>query len=295
MTSFVAHTACLIILAVVAFPEQANQGALTFLASVGLSSEQDAPLEFTDFTVAAELDTDSGSQSGDESNSLSLSSLTEVDSSSLDDQLFKDLGTTGANESGRVVHALTTSTGKRKGGSGDGEGVGASFFGIGAGGDKFVFIVDSSRSMEGKRWSYAVMELIRTVKELGPDQKYFIICFDMTPHPIFDLAPPQNEYIKASSRTLIKVRSWLRSHKLGYETRPASSLQIAINMKPDAIFLLSDGEIRDNSQVLLRSINRDEHQKPLVPIHTIHLFSQDGKKALEEIAEENGGTFREVN
>ena len=293
LTSFVAHTVCLIVLAVIAFPEQTSRGALTFLASVGLSVDEETPIEFTEFTVSNAPDIESGAPQGS-GEALSLSGLSEVDLTELEDRILNDIGSPSGSHSGRVVHALATSTGKGKGGSGDADGFGASFFGIGAGGDKFVFILDSSRSMEGKRWSYAVMELIRSIKDLGPDQKYFVICFDFNSHPIFDLAPPHNEYITASSRMLVKVRSWLRAHKLGYETRPSSALQIAIDMKPDAIFLLSDGEIRDDSRARLMTINRDADQKPLIPIHTVHLFSQDGKEALEKIAEENGGTFREV-
>jgi hypothetical protein len=74
---------------------------------------------------------------------------------------------------------------------------------------------------------------------------------------------------------------------------PASSLELAMAFQPDAIFLLSDGELRDNSLALLRLQNQKDG-KPIIPINTIHLFSDDGKETLETLAKENGGSFTAV-
>ena len=71
-----------------------------------------------------------------------------------------------------------------------------------------------------------------------------------------------------------------------------------MRLQPDAIFLLSDGEILDSTLQDLRVWNRkrndDGEAKAVVPIHTVLLHSQIGYAALEAIANENGGTFTPV-
>ena len=74
---------------------------------------------------------------------------------------------------------------------------------------------------------------------------------------------------------------------------PAEALLFAIGMRPDAVFLLSDGELRDNSLLMLREMRRFA-VAPMPPIHSIHLFSPKGRATLELIAQESGGTFTHV-
>ncbi len=69
---------------------------------------------------------------------------------------------------------------------------------------------------------------------------------------------------------------------------------MALRLKPDAIFLLSDGEFRDGTLEALRRKNRNRRdsagQKNAV-IHTIAFKSMAGAMLLRQIAAENGGTF----
>jgi hypothetical protein len=45
---------------------------------------------------------------------------------------------------------------------------------------------------------------------------------------------------------------------------------------------------------MLRMLNRLSSEQRQIPIHTIHLFSADGRRTLQQIAMENGGTFTPV-
>jgi hypothetical protein len=74
---------------------------------------------------------------------------------------------------------------------------------------------------------------------------------------------------------------------------PASAISIAMEFRPDAIFLLSDGELRDNTIFMLRQTNQNE-LGAITPIHCIHIFSSDGKETLQMLAQENGGTFTAI-
>jgi len=170
----------------------------------------------------------------------------------------------------------------------------ASFFGTSVAGKKFVFVVDSSRSMTGPRWRSATFELMRFLHELMSDTEFFIICFDETDHPVFSQSSTKNFLIN-DPKTLDRTQKWIESRILGRGTYPSSALSKAVKMAPDAIFLLSDGVIQDDSITMLRKVNHDKKTgQPIIPIHTILLLSPLGRQPLEIIASENGGTFKDI-
>jgi len=173
----------------------------------------------------------------------------------------------------------------------------ATFFGAQADGNRFVFVIDSSGSMRGPRWEALCKELIRAIRSLSPDQDFFIISFDTQAHPMFGKAPPKGKFLSAVEKNVDRVQNWIRSIKHGSQTYPASAVGMAMKLEPDAIFLLSDGEISDSTIEDLRVCNKkqtDEGLKTITPIHTVLLHSQIGFAALETIALENSGTFTPV-
>ena len=174
----------------------------------------------------------------------------------------------------------------------------ASFFGAYAEGNRFVFVIDSSKSMLGPRWEALCKELMRAIKSLSPDQEFFVISFDSMAHPMFGVPPPRAKFLTAVDKHFERIHNWLRSIRHGSNTFPASAVGIAIKLEPDAIFLLSDGEISDSTiedlRVWNRKRNEEDEEVALVPIHTVLLHSQVGFVALETIARENGGTFTPV-
>ncbi len=176
-----------------------------------------------------------------------------------------------------------------------GKGRGASFFGAYAEGNRFVYVLDSSRSMSGDRWTYACNKLVDSIRSLSANQEFFVVCFDAQTAYIFNVRPEKAVYLQAKKDVSTRVRGWLRSRstQLGPSTMPAEALLFAIGMRPDAVFLLSDGELRDNSLLMLREMRRFA-VAPMPPIHSIHLFSPKGRATLELIAQESGGTFTHV-
>ncbi len=176
-----------------------------------------------------------------------------------------------------------------------GGGRGASFFGTYAEGNRFIYVLDSSRSMTGDRWVYACNQLIDSLKALKEGQEFFVICFDFETNFLFNLTPSQLTYFSADDSTITRVRRWLRARKLGSDTRPANALRVALEFNPDAIFLLSDGELQDNTLGMLRRINGPYSVSRQIPIHSIHLFSPVGRYSLERIAMENQGTFTHID
>ena len=173
----------------------------------------------------------------------------------------------------------------------------AEFFGIQASGDNFVFVVDSSRSMSGTKWRRACGELVRAVERLGPDKTFYVYFFDTHAHLMFNQEPGELALINATEDNLRRLRRWMVSIELGGSTRPLTSVRYALEMKPDAVFLLSDGEIQDDTPSFLRAANlirEEDHLRPQTTIHTVCFKSRVGASTLKMIADEHGGKYRFV-
>ncbi len=213
--------------------------------------------------------------------------LTSQISRSLDDALSsgQSSGMGGETGSGKLAKSNPLET------------KGAAFFGSYASGNRFVYVVDSSRSMlDEDRWKYACNALMDSLNGLRPDQEFFVVCFDAETTLLFNTPLSKAAFIKPDDKVLQRVKRWMRGRgsKLGKATMPAEALTVALRLNPDAIFLLSDGEIQDNSIQMLREINGFSSQYRQIPIHTIHLFSAQGRQTLELLARENGGSFTPV-
>ncbi len=172
---------------------------------------------------------------------------------------------------------------------------GVAFMGAYAKGQRFVYVLDSSTSMSGQRWVYACNQLIESLNRLTPDQEFFIISFDLRPGFLFARQPSDISFYRNSPATITKVKRWLKNKVLSRGTRPARAMLHALRMKPDAIFFLSDGELQDDTAFQLLQHNQPTPEHAQIPIHTIHLFSLDGRGTLQSIALANGGTFTPVN
>jgi len=184
----------------------------------------------------------------------------------------------------------------------DGEGLasvgtgqeGAEFFGVRATGDEFVFIVDCSRSMTGRKWEDATVELLAALERLGKDKSFYVIFFDGESHPMFGPESPASDLLPATEGNLERFRQWMTTVQLGFHTRPARSVTFALSLAPDAIYLLSDGVFEDQTAALLRGRNLvrvDRVKVPQVVVHTIGFHSLHGQKVLQRIAKENGGRY----
>jgi hypothetical protein len=168
----------------------------------------------------------------------------------------------------------------------------AEFFGITAGGRSFIFVVDCSLSMAGNKWRGACKELTAAIERLSPQQYFYVIFFDGKSHPMFAPHKAATQPMQATPENIQKYREWLQYVKLGYNTSPCLSIKHAVDLNPDAIFLLSDGEFSDPTAAFLRNNNVDKKasdKTPQIAVHTICFHSKDGQKMLERIAAENGG------
>jgi len=174
------------------------------------------------------------------------------------------------------------------------EGDKAQFFGISARGSSFVFVIDCSGSMGGPRWNAARNELIRSMRNLKPDQQFCILLYSSFATS-FEGNVNKAQYVAATPENLDLMTRWLNIQVPAGGTLPLPAVKVALELQPDAIFLLSDGELQDDTRGFLFKINvQSKAEEEIVPIHTVSAGMSMGAQLLEVISTENRGIFQQV-
>lgn len=211
---------------------------------------------------------------------------------------------------GAMLSAAATSHGDRgQGGRGGQRGArggpamsssGGKFFGAGAGGNFFCYVVDSSGSMRGAAWESAKAELARSIGTLSEKQRFYIVFFakEIAAIPEPGGREPAAHGLEASKENIEHARRWIETVKLDRGGPPNEALELAISREPDAIYLLTDGVTQVDVCAFLREKNRTSDivsgEQVRVPIHTIAYRSLDGQQLLRQLAQENAGQFHYV-
>jgi len=165
----------------------------------------------------------------------------------------------------------------------------ASFFGATAEGRKFVFVVDNSNSMGRGRFETVLNELSTTIDSLSPSQQFYVIFFSDAAYRMFHPKPTE-DYVSATTENKERLRAWLYTVEMCLETRGYEALQIALDMNPDAIYVLGDGGFTDGTASMMTA----PHDRR-IPVHTIGMeVNWHGALQLYEIAKANNGTYRDV-
>ncbi len=175
-------------------------------------------------------------------------------------------------------------------GIGHGPGLGAGFFGTKGVGKSFIYVVDMSGSMYGDRFSRAKSELVKSINKLSAEQKFYVFFFNDRTFPLFEPKPAKG-MIPATKSNKERASRWIGLRRAESTTNPNYALLQALEMKPEVIFLLTDGELDEPD--LVRQMIR-KNNKSNVVIHTIAFENPEGGKTLEAIAEENNGVYRFV-
>ncbi len=158
-----------------------------------------------------------------------------------------------------------------------------SFFGIRARGQFFVYVVDQSGSMiDDDRLTRAKIELRRSVFALQPPQRFEVLFYNDEATPM----PGGPQLRPADQRTKEQLTSWL--HLIGPDggTEPRSAVALALALRPDAVFLLSDGDFPKGT---VEAIARANSRK--IPIHCVDIAGGLAGDHLQRIARDSGGQY----
>ncbi len=157
---------------------------------------------------------------------------------------------------------------------------------------RVVFLCDATGTMTGLKFDLLKKQLNQTVGNLQPVQNFNIVLFAdsgaTAMNPSLAAGTPQNKR---------KAADFLQKFAPRGGTNPLPGVEMAFAMKPQVIFLLSDGEF-DNlvsyDEVLdkIKTLNTGKN----VRVYTILFGDRDprAEQTLKTIAEDNGGVFRFV-
>jgi hypothetical protein len=161
---------------------------------------------------------------------------------------------------------------------------GISFFGIETPARSIGFVVDRSGSMGHSRMERAKTELIESILQLAPEQRFYVTFFSDDQYP---MSEPPRDLVPASLEEKTRLFQWMNTIHAGGGTQPEPSLLMIAEMKPEAIFLLSDGVFAP-----LRPSTFELLANEQIVVHTIALEDPSGAVMLEQIADRTGGTYR---
>jgi Mg-chelatase subunit ChlD len=203
----------------------------------------------------------------------------------------------GSAIAAEMLGKSASGSGKGRGGGGNGDGssskAATEFFGIGGYGQTFVYVVDCSGSMnDNDKFDRARYELLKSIEQLDKDQQYYVIFYNHTMYPMEPQKP-----LFATQDNLAKSTEWINRCEPMGGTNPMPALLLALSMKPDAIYFLTDGQFDLGVMQELR--NRDRTNLKLnthvVPIHTICFYDRSAEGMMKMIARNSGGEYRYVN
>jgi hypothetical protein len=166
----------------------------------------------------------------------------------------------------------------------------AKFFGAKVEGTRIVYLVDSSNSMKNGKFTKAAEELMKSVKGLSERQKFYVLFFSDTMHPMFEPDAPA-DMVPATWLHVRRLERMVGEMQMQKGTNAKEAAQRAFELKPDVIYILSDGAFTDRTRPFLMR----ENTATKVPIHTIGFrTSERGEDALQAISDRYGGTYTEV-
>ena len=162
------------------------------------------------------------------------------------------------------------------------------FFGVGAadGPGKIVYVLDRSGSMTDSI-DYVKFELKQAIGELGEANEFHVIFYSSGP----PVEMPTRRLVEATERNKQLAFEFIDGVIPQGETDPSKALERAFAVKPELIYLLTDGEFDRAIIDLVKRLNPNKQ----VTVHTIGFLYKTGEEVLIEIAEQNGGTYTFVS
>jgi hypothetical protein len=209
-----------------------------------------------------------------------------------------------------AVETLLPNMGGGSEGIGEGRGQGRiSMFGLAGEGSKFVYVFDRSSSMTSKfrieangrlvseltPLELAKAELLESLHDLTPDDQFQIVFYNQQPLLFSD-----NRYLHrlfaASEDLKAEAQQFVAEVPGEGGTNHLGALQMALKLKPEVIFLITDGERKDDLRgshvrTLVKACQRHN-----VTVHLIHFGAKPRPNStLVRLATQTGGMHRFID
>jgi len=161
---------------------------------------------------------------------------------------------------------------------------------IGEPAGKIVYVVDRSGSMTDSI-DFVKAELRRSIMKLGDDVEFHVIFYSSGP----PVEMPTRRLVHATQRNKGLAYEFIDRIVPEGETDPSKALQRAFAVRPELIYLLTDGEFDRGIIDLVKRLNAGGRAR----VFTIgFLYTRPGTPAegiLKQIARQNGGEYKFVS
>ncbi|MCA9174352.1 MAG: VWA domain-containing protein [Planctomycetales bacterium] len=172
---------------------------------------------------------------------------------------------------------------------------GATFSGVEARGQRFVFVLDNSLSMAGPAWGRAKREVLAGVALLQSGQRFQVIACDGSRPAVVSVDGMHS----AQEDSAANLSQWLDSLRLVQFPDSFAAIKSALELRADAVYLIGAGAFGDLAADVRREnrwLDDDRIKVPGSVIHAIGIAnSDDDTLGLAAIASENGGHFHRVS
>jgi hypothetical protein len=170
-------------------------------------------------------------------------------------------------------------------------------FGLSGEGYNFVYVFDSSASMSsnsGRPLAAAKHELLASLQYLGRTHQFHIVFYNEHCR-VFNPTGMTGKLFFATDENKLSAQRFVKSIEASLSTRHLPALLMAINMGPDVIFFLTDGEDPALSAAELQKVERRNAGRST--IHVIQFGTQQPtyNNWLKRLAAENSGQYKFFN
>ncbi|MEM6472724.1 MAG: hypothetical protein AAF802_24395 [Planctomycetota bacterium] len=180
-----------------------------------------------------------------------------------------------------------------------GEEAEARMFGVSGSGNRFVYVLDRSDSMNGfggLPLATAKAELIRSLRSLTRGQEFQVIFYNENAKP-FRVGGAPLATISGGSAEVDRAERYVASIRAFGGTKHMGALKMALRMSPDVIFFLTDAHIPRLSVTELQEVQRRAEQAG-ASIHAIEFGTRPSGAAdsfLRDLAAMNNGQYQYVD
>jgi hypothetical protein len=148
------------------------------------------------------------------------------------------------------------------------------------------FVVDCSSSMAGSKFQAVCAELAKSISNLSPGQSFHVVFFNDAFFPMSGgSATPR--LVPASLQNKQDILRFLQTAQASGGTNPEPALQFVSRLRPDVVYLLTDGEFHP-----LQPQTYNGFRQARIKVHTIGFEAGQPIPILQEIAALTGGSYR---
>ena len=211
------------------------------------------------------------------------------------------IGLDGQDDKGEMnLPSLEELTGSRMNKAGNPGAIQTGVFGTKGTGSRFIYVFDRSGSMagyEGRPMAAAKQQLLASVRDLKDNHQFQIIFYNERAILLNPKLPLQATLLFGTPENIDYEQSFVQQIEPDGQTDHIEALTMALNLKPDVIFFLTDA---DEPQLTTAELNRINRRNVSVgaSINAIQ-FGIGGRVGREnfllKLAQENGGQFAYVD